>query len=138
MKTETKLTAQLVRAGRECKAEILSLKGVKPTEQGSQTPGWPDIFVSHPYWWGWIEFKGPRTLISPIQKRVIKNLMERSTPVWVVRFLDQERDYWHFRIEDYESRMYGTFAVEDSTQKVFVELLRALTKTDAILMSVKD
>jgi hypothetical protein len=38
------------------------------------TPGWPDLYVSHPLWQGWIEMKGRTTKLSKAQELVLRRL----------------------------------------------------------------
>ncbi len=127
MKTETKLTSILIRAGRDCKAEILSLKGVKPGEQGAQTPGWPDAYIAHAFWHGWIEFKGPATKIQGNQFKVIDRLRTLGVPCVIVRFLEQEGSYWKMRIQDHEGRKISILELDDTPQKVFAKLMIVLS-----------
>jgi len=42
-----------------------------------QRPGWPDRLIAHRKWGGLVEFKGPETLISSIQRLVLKDLWTR-------------------------------------------------------------
>lgn len=48
-------------------------------------PGWPDRYIAHRKWCGFIEFKGERTVVSPVQRRVIADLRARDVNVWVAR-----------------------------------------------------
>lgn len=123
MKSETKLTAILVKAGRDCNAEILNIHG-----GAMQTPGWPDTFIDHAVWTGFVEFKGPTTRLTPAQKRVIRQLKKRNrVPAWVVRFLLQDETFWQFRIENETGEERKTFTVDDTPHKVFCELMLRLS-----------
>jgi hypothetical protein len=39
-----------------------------------QEPGWPDRYVHHTYWSGWLEFKGVRTTVKLKQKIILRKL----------------------------------------------------------------
>jgi hypothetical protein len=121
MKTETQLTSQLLRAGRMCRAEILSLHG-----HDMQAPGWPDAYIAHPYWIGWIEFKGPNTKIEPHQQKIIASLRDKGVNVFVVRFLEQEKLFWNMRIQNEIGAMYSIFTHEGPDAKVFSGLMLRL------------
>lgn len=128
MQTETKLTARLVKAWREMGIEVLNIHG-----SAQQAPGWPDVFVCGKVWSCWIEFKGPKTVIQPHQKRIIKAL-GRTEQVWVVRFKHQIDDQWFFEYSDSNlnvltvSNNLDIFIGTDG--QVASQLLHALKKLD--------
>ena len=93
MLTETKLTARLVKAWREAGGEILNIMG----GGYMQAPGWPDVFVCHKLWSGWLEIKGPKTKIQPTQERIIKALSVTQN-AWIVRIVHQDSNQWTFDI----------------------------------------
>ena len=39
-----------------------------------QTSGWPDRYVSHPLWSGWLEFKAENGRLSALQREVLRRL----------------------------------------------------------------
>ena len=121
MKTENQLTGDLVRAGRECKALVLNLHGHR-----EQAPGWPDVYISHVYWTGWIEFKGKGTLLQGHQRNILMQLRSKGVQAWIVRFLEQENTFWKLKVEDYNRRNLGLITLDDTTQKVFVALMKHL------------
>lgn len=121
MQSETKLTSRLVRGGRTARAMILNVHGHK-----MQTPGWPDLYIAHKLWTGFLEMKGPRTKIEPHQQQIIGGLKERNVSVYVVRFIGQEDSWWRFRIQDEYDRRHKIFEIEDTEAKVFVELMTKL------------
>ena len=47
--------------------------------------GTPDIYLSHKKWRGWLEFKGERTVVRPIQQQVMLQMWATRTKVYVVR-----------------------------------------------------
>jgi len=44
--------------------------------QPSQS-GWPDRWVAHVCWTGWLEFKGLKTKLEPLQAKTIREIEER-------------------------------------------------------------
>ena len=92
MDGETKLTGRLVKCWRAMKADVLSIHGNR-----FQEPHWPDVFVSHSLWTGFIEFKNPNTRVHPEQAKKIKALSE-NMPAYIVRFMAQDKPskYWRY------------------------------------------
>jgi hypothetical protein len=39
-----------------------------------QVPGWPDRWIGHPLWTGWLEFKDEKTRLDPLQARRIEKI----------------------------------------------------------------
>jgi hypothetical protein len=39
--------------------------------------GWPDRYVHHWRWCGFLEFKGPKTIVDPLQLETIRKLNQR-------------------------------------------------------------
>lgn len=55
-----------------------------------QEPGWPDEYIQHRYWRGFLEFKGKNTRLSAKQKIIIRELNERCPgSAYVVRYPDR-------------------------------------------------
>lgn len=81
--TEPQLTRKLCALFRRCNAEVFvcSAGNVK------QTGGWPDRYVAHAYFQGWIEFKGRRGKLSVQQRKVLRAL---STAGVVGRFMSDD------------------------------------------------
>lgn len=68
-----------------------------PLVAGNMTPpGWPDRYVAHPLWSGFLEFKALNGKLSDLQKRIIVDLQDRFVHVWVVRFSE---DWSKIRLE---------------------------------------
>lgn len=124
MKTETQLTAQLVKAWREMRAEVLNLHG-----HMGQAPGWPDVFISHRTWTGWLEFKGSKTPWQPRQREIIKTL-GRTENIWVVRFLEQESSYWRFEISDSDLVIRLDTKLFSTDGQVAAKLLQELARLE--------
>ena len=62
--------------------------------------GWPDRWIGHVVWSGWLEFKGDRTPLEPLQARRIRDMQERwPGSAWVAR-----RHPDGTMIEDHEGR----------------------------------
>ena len=84
---EIKFTRRFCMELRRCNAMILPVVAGKLTP-----PGWPDRYVHHTLWAGFIEFKGIGTPIGKHQLQIIENLHKRRPwsaiilrePGWVV------------------------------------------------------
>jgi hypothetical protein len=68
-----------------------------------QTPGWPDRYMAHKWWSGWLEFKGAATRVAPGQKVVLREIRSRGAAAWVVRLGGVNQ------IEDEEGNVYAHF-----------------------------
>lgn len=68
--------------------------------------GWPDRFIAHAQWHGWVEFKTDDYTCEPQQKLTIKRLLERGVNVHVVRFLKPES---RLQLEDREGVIFYEF-----------------------------
>lgn len=67
-----------------------------------QKPGWPDRFIAHTQWQGWLEFKDYKTPVSRLQKKVLRELRLRNKRLaYIVRRPD--------RIEDERGNLLGHF-----------------------------
>lgn len=66
-----------------------------------QESGWPDRYVSHVRWRGWLEFKGPETPVAVKQRIVLRGLRARGDAAWVVRLPN--------RVEDEDGALLGEF-----------------------------
>jgi len=81
----------------KCNAIIFSCVG------GSmQSAGWPDRYVSHLWWQGWLEFKGENTLLTIKQHHILFSLNKRNPcSAFVIR--------WPNRIENEEGELITYF-----------------------------
>lgn len=73
-----KICKQLTTLGAEVKVEYAGSRYV--------ASGWPDRFICHTVWMGWLEFKGDNTRVTDLQRERMKRLWERQPgSVYVVR-----------------------------------------------------
>ena len=93
---ECKKTRDLCNELKKLNAVVLAI-----VAHTKQEPGWPDRYICHTRWHGWIEFKDVHTRLAPLQRIRIRELRKRGDNAWVVRFPD--------RIEDHEGRLHATF-----------------------------
>lgn len=83
MRTETQITADLIKSLRkDYFAMILNLHG-----HAMQAAGWPDFYLAHFKVKGcWIECKGLRTPVQPLQRKMMADLLKRGESVYILRF----------------------------------------------------
>ena len=62
-----------------------------------QTPGWPDRYIAHARWSGWIEFKLGSKPLSDIQRDVLQGLYKRGVPCYVGRIRSGSTDFFELR-----------------------------------------
>lgn len=103
-KKTRELCAELVAQGAKIFACVASLM---------QTSGWPDRYISHIKWSGWLEMKDEKTVLRTNQKIVIRDLRKRHTPVAVLRFVGDV-----LRLEDEEGNLW----VETDAEHLLEEL----------------
>ena len=58
-----------------------------------QEPGWPDRYIAHKKWSGWVEFK-KNTKVSEKQAWIISELRKRGVNAVVVRFGEPRIGEW--------------------------------------------
>jgi hypothetical protein len=126
MLTETKLSARLIKSFREMGAEVLNIYGNK-----FQSPGWPDCFVCHKLWTGFLEFKGPTTKLQPNQERIIREL-ENHVNVWIVRITNQDHKYWEFDIINSTLQPVVTICSNGKDGQVAARLFQELARLDGV------
>jgi hypothetical protein len=129
MMIETRLTARLIKQIRLANGRVLNVHG-----HASQDPGWPDVFITHKYWTGWIEFKGPRTPISEYQENILASLYQQVS-IWIVRFVEvvggEKDSSWLMRIETPTTmRTKKQIFLEGGDMRVAIELLKILKQID--------
>lgn len=96
--SETKWTAKVT--------QIMERKGaIKFAIVGGdmQEPGWPDRFIAHRWWHGFLEFKNPTTVSTTKQRLVIRALTERGVNAFFCRRVDE----WHCQLEDHDHNVVG-------------------------------
>ncbi len=109
---ESPWTRKICQEMRKCNAMVFSVVGGQ-----MQMPGWPDRYICHRYWQGWLEFKGVQTRVSSIQRVVLRGLRKHHPGLaYVVRMPD--------RIEDEEGQLVRRF---DGTGKGLLTVLERLT-----------
>lgn len=67
---------------------------IKPEYSASkyQQPGWPDRYLVHTLWCGWLEFKNINTPVEPIQRKRMSEIWARQPgTVFIVRKGEDER-----------------------------------------------
>ena len=119
MRTETQITADLIKHLRhKCHAMILNLHG-----HAMQAAGWPDFYISHWECHAWIECKGPKTVVQPLQKKIMTELSNRNEYVFILRFtLPKVYSLRTISEEEIIADMYGT------PKEISAELINALSK----------
>jgi len=116
-KTETERTAEVVKKLRAMNAMVYPMVGSRNTPEG-----WPDRYIHHRYWRGMVEFKGPKTIVEPLQRAIIAELNARvSCSAYVARFGDLIAG----RIEDADGK---TLAIWDNTASGLLAVLERLTR----------
>lgn len=85
MKSESELTRLWCAKLEACGASVL------PVVAGMRgRSGWPDRFIASAGVGVWIEFKGPRGKLSPLQRSVILGLIGNQQHVYVGRFVEYD------------------------------------------------
>jgi len=78
---EGQWTRKVCASLKKCNAVIFAC-----VAQAMQEPGWPDRWICHRRWRGWLEFKGVNTRLSAIQRKKIDDLNARQPgSAYVVR-----------------------------------------------------
>lgn len=88
---QSDLVRQLTKVG----ALILNVHG-----HAMQKSGWPDLFVAHVLWYGWIELKRETEVMTQLQKFRIKDLRDRGVDALCVRFQVQDEVVWIYAEDD--------------------------------------
>jgi hypothetical protein len=78
--SEARWQNAIVRSLRKCNAIVYCFAGSR-----FQAKGIPDTFIAHPYWNGWIEFKGENTPITVAQVQAIEKLNECGVKAFIAR-----------------------------------------------------
>lgn len=78
-----------------------------------QHPGWPDRLIIATWWCGLLEFKGPRTRVSPLQKIIGTRIRERNPDAaYVLRAKSNEGEAGE--LQDFEGNGVFSFDSVDS------------------------
>jgi len=106
---------------RRCNARVLALT---PGER-QQATGWPDRYVAHPYWSGWLELKGPRTRVRPAQVAALRALRAAGARAWVLRFTSEDEV-----VAEDEGGCAAATLARPKTPRDAAQLLRLLAALD--------
>ncbi len=93
---ETEFQKKIVKMLKNRGAMVLNVHG-----HGMQVSGWPDLYVAHHKWTGWIELKVGDRGVTGLQKVKIRELKKRRVNAVVVRLYKDN---------------FGTFAVVEGTE----------------------
>lgn len=100
---ETKWTRCVCKELVRLNAQVVAIVGGNPKQQR----GIPDRYINHTRWRGWLEFKGPKTKIDPLQARFIAGHNARSPGT---AFIVREPN----RLEDHNGNLLTLFAADDA------------------------
>ena len=109
---ERRFQKRLVEQLRAAGAVVLNKIG--STEEG---PGWPDLWVGHRLWSGWLELKTNNHMPTPVQSRKIALLASVDVPVFLMRV--KVDDNWELLVPIVKDRMiiewrpYSTYIPRD-------------------------
>lgn len=103
-KTESPWTKRVCDELRKCNALVFSLIAQRAGEAG-----WPDRYVCHKLWSGWLEFKGNATKLKRKQAFVIRELNVRQPGSAFIIRKDGSKDDGGGIIEDHEERLMLRF-----------------------------
>lgn len=81
---ENQFQKQVIRALEGYGAKVLNVHG-----HAMQARGWPDLYVAHRDWDGWLELKVGSNSCSTLQQIVIRDLRERDVPAFVLRLVTE-------------------------------------------------
>lgn len=127
MESETKLTGRLVKVLRQMQGCVLNIHG-----SALQQEGWPDVYVSHSLWFGFLEFKVKDRKLSSSQKYVGNHLRKCRQPAWVIRIANQLFDVWVIVIEDFNAKVFQTLTLKGTDGQVAAGLLKELRRLEEI------
>jgi len=91
-------------------AWVLNIHGGGDPRRGMQKSGVPDLLVIHRKWRGFLELKIKNRDLSPLQKHVCQELVDRWFPVYVLRFNNKLNN---ITIEDWEEHKIGSSNYND-------------------------
>ena len=86
MKTESQMQTSLVKGLKDIGAMVLNLHG-----HAMQQSGWPDLYIVHWTWKGWIELKKEGGVATPLQKQRLGDLTVRGERAFLVELIERER-----------------------------------------------
>lgn len=65
-----------------------------------QGAGWPDSFIAHEKFIGFVEFKGRETKLQKLQAHTLKLLKKKGVKCYVVRFMESNPNVWDITDEN--------------------------------------
>jgi len=128
MKSETKECKETRALCKKLKA--LGVVVYAATANRFSVPGWPDRWICHRLWTGWLEFKSDDGILRPDQKACIRQIVASGGPgvCWVVRGESPKDMGWEqLHIEDYNGVRYGSCPNDPS---LFMKLLNTVQKSE--------
>lgn len=115
---ETECSAKILKTLREQHSAVcLSIAG-----SFYQDAGWPDAFIAHEKFVGFIEFKGKNTAVRKLQAHTIKLLKRKEVNVFVVRFVVISPRAYCWRIEDELGQEIKMFSFSEFSKGVAILL----------------
>ena len=111
--SESTMTRALTKRLRESGVVVLACVG-----GGRQGAGWPDRYVAHPWWRGWVEFKLGNGRLTALQRIMLERLRRVGVSVAVAR--------WHASGGMQIEREDGTYLAGLSPGFSVADLLEAL------------
>jgi len=81
MVTEGKFQAKIYRACRDIGAVVYNIH-----PDIYMVSAMPDCFVAHPIWSGWLEVKGWKTVVKPLQIIKLKKLLRCEVAAYLLRW----------------------------------------------------
>lgn len=118
-KSESQLGARVASALRASGAMTFKIHG-----HLMQAGGWPDTYVAHPQWRGWIEFKVDKNNLDPRQRSIGASLVKRGDRFVVARFVNENKT---MQIEDTDENILSVlgFSMLDDGSAIFKALRKA-------------
>lgn len=76
-------------------AGAVVLNKIATAEEG---PGWPDLWVGHRIWSGWLELKMGNAWPTPVQTVKISRLVDAGVPVFLLRCDKIRAPSWNLQV----------------------------------------
>jgi hypothetical protein len=81
MTPESKFKKHVIDALKESGGRVLKIQPNAFTGRG-----WPDLYVAHPFWTGWLELKVSPNSVEALQWKRIKDLNDYKVKAFVLKF----------------------------------------------------
>lgn len=85
---ESEIQSKMVSALKKCNSEVLNIHG-----HAEQASGWPDLYVSHTKFHGWVELKVDGNQCSVLQRKRLQSLRAKGTKAMCLRYLNDEEQF---------------------------------------------